>query len=72
MTDREKLRAWVDAWRTAAPVLERQRDDDVRGVDTHAALAGLAECFELARREFEPRVDSGLVEQQRWFGKLRG
>ena len=45
MTDREKLRAWVDAWRTAAPELERQRDDDVRGVDTHEALAGLAECF---------------------------
>ena len=71
MTEQQKLLQWVKAWRTAGPELERQREADVQTTDTQSALAGLSDCFELARRQLSPRSDSGLVEQQRLFRKLR-
>lgn len=71
MNEQQKLAQWVNAWRTAGPELERQREADVRMIDTQTALAGLSDCFELARRQLSPRPDSGLVEQQRLFRKLR-
>lgn len=71
MMDEERLVAWVNAWKQAGPALERQRDSEVRGTDTRQSLESLAACFERAVRDVPARADSGLVEQQRWFQKIR-
>lgn len=70
--ERELIKRWVDAWAAAAPELQKVRDDDIRAADT----AGMIECcdslFRDAVKHHPPGPASGLVEQQRWFMKLRG
>lgn len=64
---RERIRQW----REATPVLEALREEDIRRADTARAL----ECFRgmvlALLPSHPPSSSSGLVEQQRWFRKLR-
>jgi len=73
MDEREKqrVRQWIRNWEAARPVLERLRDEAIRNTDTAAAIEQLSDAFESARRHWMPPATSGLVEQQRWFAKLR-
>ena len=73
MDEREKqrVRQWIQNWEAAGPVLERLRDEAIRNIDTAAAIEQLSDTFESARRQWTPPVTSGLVEQQRWFARLR-
>jgi hypothetical protein len=43
---------------------------ELREISTEKALQNLADAFESCRLHFQPKPDSGLVEQQRWFRKL--
>jgi len=67
----EALRDYVARWRSAAPLLQQVRDADIRAADTVAMVASCNLLFRDALKRFPPRPDSGLVEQQRWFNKLR-
>jgi hypothetical protein len=63
-------RRWVQAWKRAAPELERLRRQELRELDAYDAIAllcGPADYFEPPRA---PRPTSGLVEQQRLFRQL--
>jgi hypothetical protein len=73
MDEREKqrVRQWVRNWEAAAPVLERLRDEAIRNADTSAVIKQLSDAFESARRHWPASTTSGLVEQQRWFARLR-
>jgi hypothetical protein len=73
MDEREKqrVRQWIRNWEAARPVLERLRDEAIRNTDTAAAIEQLSDAFESARRRWTPPAVSGLVEQQRWFARLR-
>jgi hypothetical protein len=64
----EQGQRWVDTWRLAARDLERIRRAEIRALDSYRAIALLcgAEGHALLS---EPKPDSGLVEQQRWFMK---
>ncbi len=62
---------WMAAWRLAGPDLERIRQSELLRVDTGHAVRALAGAFLYARRHFPPLPMSGLVEQQRWFARLR-
>ncbi len=62
---------WMAAWRLAGADLERIRQSELRRVDTGQAVRALAGAFLYARRHFPPEPTSGLVEQQRWFARLR-
>jgi hypothetical protein len=73
MIDAEKaaLRERVAAWERAAPVLQEVRDADIRAADTASAIGSMTLLFRDAVKSFPPGPTSGLVEQQRWFAKLR-
>ena len=65
------LRAYVARWRAVAPLIDAQRDEDVRRADTVAAIAIFGRLGNDALQRAPARPDSGLVEQQRLFLKLR-
>ncbi len=71
MTEAEKtaIRERIAAWDRAAPVLQRVRDADIRGADTHRAMRLFSGSAEWAVKNRPAGPTSGLVEQQRWFMK---
>ena len=69
--EEQRVRQWIRNWEEAAPVLERLRDEAIRSTDTAKAIEQLSDAFESARRHWKPPATSGLVEQQRWFARLR-
>ncbi len=69
--EKERVRQWVRNWEAVAPVLEELRAEAIRDSDTAAAIEQLSDAFESARRHWSPPATSGLVEQQRWFARLR-
>jgi hypothetical protein len=68
--ERALIERWVRTWQTAGPVLEEIRRREVAEADYTHALEQLAPLFNDATR-LPPRTESGLVEMQRWFAKLR-
>jgi len=61
----------VEAWQRAGPELEKMRREDIRRADTKLAMTRLLGLFEAASRLRKPAASSGLVEQQRWFLRLK-
>ena len=74
MTDAEKLqlKEYADRWKRVGPLLEEQREEDVRGSNTIGAFAFFAGMPLHNLKIFPPKPTSGLVEQQLWFLKLAG
>jgi hypothetical protein len=64
-------RRWVETWRAAGPELERIRQDELRRLDTRRAIALLCGPADYTIPPRAPKPTSGLVEQQRWFQKIR-
>ena len=64
-------RRWVAAWRTAGPELDRIRRQELRLLDTFKTIALLCGPADYRVPPRAPKASSGLVEQQRWFAKLR-
>ena len=69
--EEQRLHQWVRNWQKVGPILERLRDEEIRNTDTAAAIEQLNDAYESARLHWTPPKTSGLVEQQRWFAKLR-
>jgi len=67
----EQGRRWVRAWRRAGPELERIRREELRRLDAHAAIALLCGPADYRQPPRAPKPTSGLVDQQRYFRKLR-
>ena len=65
------VRRWVETWKQAGPELEAIRRQEIRDADNLKSLEALAGLFNHATRTMPPRTDSGLVEMQRIFAKLR-
>ena len=69
MTD-TKLRAWVQNWIELGPILEaikRRELEAMTDADVRAHVEALFTGWYPA--DLPPRLDSGMVEQQRWFAK---
>lgn len=64
-------RAWVAAWRKAGPRLEAIRHQELRSLDSFAAIALLCDDVGYHDAPRAPAPTSGLIEQQRLFAKLR-
>jgi hypothetical protein len=62
---------WVQAWKTAGPALERIRRQELRQLDTYAAIALLCGPADYREAPRAPKLTSGLIEQQRIFRRLR-
>lgn len=69
--EEQRVRQWVRNWQKVGPILELLRDEEIRNTDTAAAIEALSDAFESARLHWTPPKTSGLVEQQRWFARLR-
>lgn len=69
--DRTLLEEHVARWQRVGPLLERQREEDVRGSNTVVDVASFGRLWIEAVRACPPGPTSGLVEQQRLFTKLR-
>jgi hypothetical protein len=61
---------WVRTWQAAAPRLAAIRARELEHVDVAAFIRSMADAFDASMRGAEPRLTSGLVEQQRLFRKL--
>ncbi|MCU0916096.1 MAG: hypothetical protein MUC88_16260 [Planctomycetes bacterium] len=69
--EEQRIRQWFRNWEAAAPMLERLRAEAIRNTDTAQAIEQLSDAFESARLHWTPPTASGLVEQQRFFARLR-
>lgn len=67
----DEARAWLAAWRRAAPVIAKERRERSRSVPLCESIAALDDVFEAALASGYARATSGLVEQQRLFARLR-
>ena len=68
MTDEEKIKKWVETWKRAGPALERIRARELREWKYDPVMVDA--LLEIGFRFAQPRPMTGLVEQQRIFGKL--
>jgi len=73
MTEEEYAvaRRWVETWKRAGPELERIRMEEIRKTDVRSFIDAMDDIIEYVLRVFPPRLESGLVEQQRLFQLLR-
>jgi hypothetical protein len=62
---------WVAAWKETGPILERLRREELRKLDTQAALSDLLGPVDFTQEPFRPKPTSGLVQQQAWFMKRK-
>jgi hypothetical protein len=66
-----KLRAWVQNWKELGPILEaikRRELEAMTDADVRAHVEALFAGWYPA--DVPPRLESGLVIQQRWFAKV--
>lgn len=67
-------RAWVEAWKTAGIEMERLRRKKLRGLtrrQIQQAMVALDGASKALRRREASRRESGLVELQAWFRRMR-
>lgn len=68
---RARMKEYVERWKRVGPLLEAQREEDVRQSDTPSNIAAFGRLYAMALAASPPLPTSGLVEQQRLFSKLR-
>ncbi len=62
---------WVQTWKDAGEAMEALRRKELRELDSYKTIALLCGPADYTREPFAPKPTSGLVEQQRYFSKLR-
>lgn len=70
-SEKQNILHWIKCWEEAGPLLEELRGVELRKISTMQALINLSGAYESCRLHFKPKPDSGLVEQQKWFKKLK-
>ena len=73
MTKQKKtnIKKWVDTWKSAGSALEKIKQEELRKSDYSENRHIINEMLQWACDHAEPRKTSGLVEQQRYFMKLK-
>jgi hypothetical protein len=70
MQEREELLKWVQRWKSVELVMQKVKKSELPKTSTPQALLNLADAFESCRRNFSPRLYSGLIDQQKYFRKM--
>ncbi len=73
MTDwhKDPVRAWAENWARVGPQLDAIRRRELEAMTDAERFAMIDDLLDIAFRFARPRTTSGLVEQQRWFQKMR-
>ena len=73
MTEAERALTlrWIENWKRTAPVLDALRRKAIEEANTQEFVEAMDGMLESIFRENKPRLTTGLVEQQRWFAKMR-
>jgi len=72
MDEKALILRWIETWKRAGPELEAIRRRELARMTDEEARAAAADLLSLPLPSDMPeRRDSGLVEQQRWFMRLR-
>lgn len=69
--DKDHAHEWVAAWKKAGRDLQQIRIEEIRTADTRAAIESLDSAFRSALLHYPPVPDSGLIEQQKLFQRLK-
>jgi len=74
LSEKERMRLWVDTWRRVGPELERIKRNELRALSEEEGTRRAILVMD-ARADFEwesprPHKLSGLIEQQRLFMRL--
>ena len=68
----DTLRRWVATWQTAGPALDAIRQRELAGLTDDEVRRRIADLFPDDAVDDRPlRPSSGLIEQQRYFARLR-
>ena len=69
--DHEKIKKWVKTWKRAGSALEEVNIQELRQYDYFKNQAMIDEMLQWAYEHRCERLNSGLIEQQRIFMKIR-
>jgi len=67
----EQAKGFVEQWRIAGPLLEEQRERDIRATDTARDIGVFDDVLDHALANANPSQTSGLVEMQRIFSRAK-
>lgn len=65
------LKAWAKMWVGTGKKLKEIRRKEIQSLNTFEAIESFNQSFRWAMASAPKRINSGLVEQQRIFKKLR-
>jgi hypothetical protein len=71
MNEKQQLRAWVQTWQQAEKALKDIKQQELRHYDYEKNWPLIDSMLQWAYEHRTERLTSGLIEQQRWFMKLR-
>lgn len=67
-----QLRKWAETWTRAGRELEAIKRRELRAMSDEQAKEAALDVLSLSLPEdLAPRCSSGLVDQQRWFARIR-
>ena len=71
-SDRKTIKKWIDVWKTASSALQEIKINELRSDDYYEKNKQfLNDMLQYAFEHRTVRLNSGLVEQQKFFMKLR-
>ncbi len=70
-TEKEMTLRWIKTWELAGPALKEIKRQELQSYDYAKNLPIIDEMLQWAYEHRTTRLTSGLVEQQRWFMKMR-
>ena len=65
------MKQWVENWKRVGPILEQMEMEALRVPDYESGLADFGSLLDWCCQNSTPRKESGLIEQQRLFAKMR-
>jgi hypothetical protein len=72
MDEKELIRKWIETWAVAGKELEAIKRRELEAMTEEQIQEAVQDLLGMPLPpDLPPRAESGLVEQQRWFSRLR-
>ena len=70
-SDQKQIKKWIDTWQHAGSALKEIKRRELQGFDYEKNRAIIDEMLQWAHDHRKVRLTSGLVQQQRYFMKMK-